>query len=182
MGDSLGETHNATTELRLDAICTLMRALEWRTGETGLELAAEWGVSKSTIAHLAAEASRRVKAEVTDPDRVTATICVALERMMRDAIGDARGGIMLATESGTKQESPNISRKVAIEAARTWAEVSGAHAPLKLDATMGGTPAELAAKAADAVRTAFRAGHVEPYREPHESSDSAEPSGDPPAA
>ena len=125
--------HNGLTELRLAHICEIMRAFKWRRGKTGPELAEEWGLSLVSVERLSAEASKRIKAEVTDKDYVTATVCGTLEKIMSDARGDADRVITLETERGLKQESPNVSRKVAVDAAKTWAEISGAKAPTQVE-------------------------------------------------
>lgn len=114
--------HNAATEAKIDHIASLMRSLKWRTGETGKVLAAEWDLTEKWVRELAAEASRRVYAEITDPHRVTVTVCTTLEKIVREA--DAEG-----------------DRKSAIDAAKAWADISGARAPNQVRLTgPGGGP------------------------------------------
>lgn len=104
----------AITEARIAKIAAMMRNLEWRRGETGRTLEVEWNLSTSRIEHLAAEASRRVRAEVLDPDQVSETVACALDRIMRDAIKDD-------------------DRKNAIAAGKVWAVIAGAVAPKKIE-------------------------------------------------
>jgi hypothetical protein len=97
-------------KVKLDHICDLMRNLKWRTGKTGKELAKKWDMSESRMKHLAAQASSIVRAEVTNPDRVTRSVGAALE----DAIYSAHAA---------------GDFKAVIMAAKTWAEVMGTAAP-----------------------------------------------------
>lgn len=94
----------AITEQRIEHIAAMMRRLEWRTGDSGPALAREWRLSRSSLEKLAAEASRRVRAEVTDPGAVTLTVCAALEKTLRDALADG-------------------DRKSVIRAAATWSRI-----------------------------------------------------------
>lgn len=114
-------------EARLAHICDLMRGLAWKRGKTGPELAAKWGCSLSTVEHLAAEASKRVKAEILDPDRVAVTAAQALEQVLEDAL--------------TSPVSDQFRRRDAIAAAKALAELAGAGAPQRskvtLDASTG---------------------------------------------
>lgn len=108
------------------AFCVdLMRDMRWRRGKTGRELAALWGVAPATVEHYAAEASRIVRAEVTDPTEVSRTVCSALEKVLFDALSDN-------------------DRKSVISAAQTWATISGAKAAERHEimAAAGKTPAD----------------------------------------
>jgi hypothetical protein len=102
------------TELRIRAIEDLMHRLEWRRGRTGPELAKNWGVSLSTLEKLASEASRRVRATVTDPELVQLTVSIALQRVLHDAIRDN-------------------DRRSVVEAAKVWAQISGATSAQKVE-------------------------------------------------
>jgi len=126
------------TELRLDHIAKMMRALQWETGESGPALAKEWNLSVDRLKHLAAEASRRVRAEITDVDYVTATVCSALQTVLRHAIAESDNPRMVAGPDGSMVEGdPNKSRKTVIEAAKTWADITGARAPNKIQLSGG---------------------------------------------
>lgn len=85
----------ATTETRIEHIARMMRRNQWRRGESGPELAAEWGVSKSSVEKYAAAASKRVLAEVSDPDAVRLLSLSTLTEIARDALaaGDRRNAI-----------------------------------------------------------------------------------------
>lgn len=100
-------SRTAAVEARIDHIAELMRSLKWRRGDTYKELAKEWALSEQYLRELAAEASRRVRAEITDPDRVTASVGVALEIALEGAVGDR-------------------DWKGVAQVARTWSEIAGA--------------------------------------------------------
>lgn len=101
-----GMSHTGATEARIAYIADQMRRLEWRTGETGTELANAWGLSKSSLEKLSAAASKRVRAEVCDPEAVSISVGAALDRVMRDALADG-------------------DRRSVIAAAATWARITG---------------------------------------------------------
>jgi nucleoid DNA-binding protein len=84
----------------------LMRGLAFVKGRTVKRLAAEWGLSEQRVRELSAEASKRVRAELTDPDRVTVTVCGYLERTLRDARKDR-------------------DHRAVVAAAKAWAELAG---------------------------------------------------------
>jgi hypothetical protein len=104
----------AITEARIARIAGMMRRLDWRTGESAPELAAEWKLSRSAVEKLSAEASRRVRAELADRREVTTVVTAALARVLHDAV--AAG-----------------DRRNAIRAAETWARIAGAIAPPQRD-------------------------------------------------
>ena len=59
-----------TVEERVEWISDLMARGLWVTRATAKQLAAEWGVAKTTVEHYAAEASRRVRADRGTLDQV----------------------------------------------------------------------------------------------------------------
>lgn len=88
------------TEARIEHVCGMMRRLEWRTGESGPELAQAWGLSRSSVEKYAAEASRRVRAELSDPAEVQRLTGAALAKVLHEASqdGDRRNVIRAAAE------------------------------------------------------------------------------------
>lgn len=130
----------AATEARVEHIAGLMRRLEFRTGETIKGLALEWGLSEQRMRELSAIASKRVRAELTDPDRVTVKVSTVLERVIDEAMAETRDpALIIPGEDGEERrahkESPNIARRVVVEAARTLAVLTGANAPAKVQIT-----------------------------------------------
>lgn len=152
-------SHHAETEARLAALCEQMRALEWVRGKSGEAWAVKWGVSLDRVNHLAAEAWRRVKAEVCDPDRVTVKISTVLEEVIDAAMLETRDPAMIDGGAGRDgerrvyQESPNGARRVVVEAAKTWAAIVGAQATIQHEVTVTGGPS--AAQARKAVASVF---------------------------
>lgn len=74
-------------ELRIERIADLMRAYQWRRGVTGKELAKEYGLAYQTIRVDAAEASKRVYAELmTDREGIGAKVGAALEKALDGAV------------------------------------------------------------------------------------------------
>jgi hypothetical protein len=102
-----GTKHGGSVEARIEHIAELMRSLRWRTGETGKVLARQWDLSEQRLRELAAEASRRVRAEVTDPDRVSVSVGVVLESALVGALEDKDWRAVAAV-------------------AKTWGEIAGA--------------------------------------------------------
>ena len=124
--------HQAHVEARIAHIADLMRGLKYRKGVTCKALAQEWDLSEQRIWELSAEASKRVRAEVTDPDRVGAKVCTVLERVLDDAVDDG-------------------DRKSAIDAAKQWAIISGAAAPQRVKHE-GAIPVDLPADRGEKLR------------------------------
>lgn len=105
-----------TVEERVQLIMRLIRRMKWRVGYTDRNIAAHWGVSVATIRSYSSEAFRRVKAEVTDPDATAATVCVALEKVVREGSQKGLAG-----------------HRSVIEASKTWANIAGATAPTRIE-------------------------------------------------
>jgi hypothetical protein len=77
-----------TTAARVARIRKLMASLAWNA-TVRAELAAEWGLSDSTVRNLSAEASRSLRPE--DPAEIAelrATLAAALEEIARGAMND----------------------------------------------------------------------------------------------
>lgn len=81
---------SADRESRVRACMELMAAGRWESGVTPQELAAEWGMAEGSLAHIAGEASRRVKA-VGEQDFVRTRISAALDEGLGIALSMARG-------------------------------------------------------------------------------------------
>src|SRR5215468_1222522 len=58
----------------------------WVTRTTAKQLAAEWGVSKTTVEHYAAEASRHVRSDRGTLDQVRDNQLAKLERIVHQAL------------------------------------------------------------------------------------------------
>ena len=113
------ERRKAARDERVNHIADMMRDLTFRTGRTGRALAALWGEPQWHVDVLTSEASRRVRAEFTDHDAVLSKVGVALDRVISEAmvgVGDA-----------------GPCHRDVIQAAKLYAEVSGASAPQKLE-------------------------------------------------
>lgn len=78
----------------------MMRDFSWRTGVSGPGLALEWKLSRSSVEKYAAEASRRVRAEFSDPAEVQRLTGAALAKVLHEASqdGDRRNVIRAAAE------------------------------------------------------------------------------------
>lgn len=106
----------ATREERVVFCMEMMRAMRWTRGKTDKLLARRWDVDVDTIWLYSAEAWRRIRAEVTDPDATAGTICIALERVIDEA---ARRGL--------------AGHRSIIEAGKAWASIAGAGAPTRFE-------------------------------------------------
>ncbi len=118
--DSARPPHDALTEFRLERISERMRSNRWRNGKTARKLASEWSLSESHIHRLAQEASKRVLAEVTDPEGVTRDVGSAMRKVMTDSLRDADR----ARTAGDLEAAAKI-RKVAVDAGRAWVTLAG---------------------------------------------------------
>jgi len=105
-----------TKEERVQLCMKLMRTGRWRRGITEKNVAAHWGLSEDSVRAYSAEAWRRVRTEVTDPDATAATICSALEAVIVEAKGKGLAG-----------------HRSIIEAGKAWAAISGAGAPTRFE-------------------------------------------------
>lgn len=94
-----------TVEQRVSHIVGMMERFEWERGRSGPKLAAEWGLSLSTVEKDSAEASRRCTA---DADEVRRDITLGGRKLLKGAIeeGDRAGfrqvAEILASVSGAK--------------------------------------------------------------------------------
>lgn len=145
------------TETRLAYIMDLMRRWKWRRGETGAVVAKEWGISEEYVGDLAAEASKRVRAEVTDPSHVSGTVATALAQVLDEGM----------SAEGAERFS---GRRLVVEAAKAWAQIVGAMAPTRTEITTG---AATPAKAAELVREKF--GRVTPKVDDGAAPDASAP-------
>lgn len=109
-----------TREDRIQHIMQMMRALTFERGVTWRKLGAEWGIGDSGMREMCAEASRRVKAELTNKDEVTVDVGVTLQRVMRKGLADYE----------TKHDTDG--GKLTIQAAQVWSGIVGIEAPKKV--------------------------------------------------
>lgn len=68
----------AETAARVERIAGMMRSLEWVRGKSAPVLAKEWKLATATVEALAAEASRVVSREVTDPEAFKVEVATVL--------------------------------------------------------------------------------------------------------
>lgn len=141
-----------TTEERIEHIAEMMRNLEWRRGKSLKALACEWGISPSTVGNYSAEASRRVRKEVQDPEEVGRTVCTALDKTIRLAVRDD-------------------DRRSIVQAAKVWSDIAGAGAAQRLDITHGANEATPAA--AREIMNQLFGGNAAPDAEPGSGEDEA---------
>lgn len=122
-------------ESRVEYVADLMRDIKFRTGVTSRALCVEWDLPYGVVAGIVTEASRKVRAELTDHDRVLSKVSVALDRVLDEAL-----------ESG--------DRHAVIKAVQVWAQVTGASAPTKVQVQndlTGLSPEQLRARKAELI-------------------------------
>jgi hypothetical protein len=100
-------------ETRVEVVADMMRELKYRTGVTNKVLAELWDVPTGYVAQITTEASRRVRAELTDHDRVLSKVSTMLDRVLDDALSSG-------------------DRHAIIKACQVWAQVTGAGAATKV--------------------------------------------------
>lgn len=145
-----------STQERIDYVKGLLRTLQWERGVTGPHLAKAWGFSTHAVDRWVSEAWRAVKAEVSEPDYVTATVATSLEEIIHDAREEIA--------QGDEDYDPSSARRSIISAGKTWAEVVGAMAPTRVKVEE--VPAklsdeDLAAILPEALRLARERGMIE---------------------
>lgn len=88
------------------------------------ELALEWGLAPKTVRNLACEAWRRLQ-RATDDDRdlIASRLLLGVEGIFEDSVSEAKSPVILAGEKRVVEESPSVPRKIALEAAKTLAEL-----------------------------------------------------------
>lgn len=105
----------ALTEARVVEVVELMLAGGFRRGSTVRELAQRWGVGEQRAREITALASKRVRAQLTDPDELAAEVVPALLAALHVAVegGDARGaaalGAQLLEVGGLKTKRHEVS-------------------------------------------------------------------------
>ena len=110
----------ALTEVRVEEIAAKLRNGSFRNGVTLKEFAAKWSLSLDSVHGISAVASKRVRAEVTDPDYVAAKGFAYLEAIADEARhgADAKGNT-----------AGHLA--IAVKAVDTWLTKSGVAAPTK---------------------------------------------------
>ena len=106
-----------TTDQKVDYICGLMYSGVWRRGRTGTLLSKEWGIGFSAVRKLAAEASRRVRKDISNPDDAAVDVMLALTEALEDAQDDAKE--LRHTKEGLK------ARDQIIAAAKAYSDIMG---------------------------------------------------------
>ena len=81
-----GAERAVTVVERVDFCTDLMAREVWITRTTAKQLAAQWGISKTTVEHYACEASRRVRADRGTLDQVRDNQLAKLEMIVHQAI------------------------------------------------------------------------------------------------
>jgi hypothetical protein len=122
-------------ETRVEFVADMMRDLTYRTGVTNKALAREWDLPTGYVAQITTEASRRVRGELTDHDRVLSKVSVSLDRVIDDAISSG-------------------DRHAIIKACQVWAQVTGAGAATKVQVQTdltSMTPEQLQARKAEII-------------------------------
>ena len=115
------------TEVRVEKIAATLRDGSFRNGVTLQAFAAEWGLSLNMVHQLSAQASKRVRAEVTDPEYVAAKGFARLVQIADEAMLDA-------DEKGNNASH----RKLAMAATAEWIKLSGVAAPTKQQVAVSG--------------------------------------------
>ena len=118
-----------TVDARVDHIADLMARGLWITRTSAKQLASEWGVSKTTIEHYAAEASRRVRADRGTLDQVrdgqlSRLEMIAIQAISKKEFRTAVAAIEAAAKiSGTMAAQKHEVTGVLLSAA--WLELRG---------------------------------------------------------
>lgn len=111
---------DALSQARAEEIAVTLRDGTFRNGVTLRAFAAKWNLTEHRVYELSGLASKKVRAEVTDPDRVAAKGFAMLESIADEARhgADAKGNT-----------AGHLA--VAVKAVDTWLTKSGIAAPTK---------------------------------------------------
>lgn len=160
----MAENPMAVREARIILIMKMMRALTFEKGKTARELAVEWDMPESSARKLTAEASKRVRAEIADPEEVERDVGVALSENLR------------------KAHKEGNYRAVA-DLTRVWASISVSKPPQRTENTIdktGPTPARAAALVAEIFGDKAANGKSAEPDPQEEPDDGSSETGDPP--
>ena len=136
-GQSHARARQQSAEMKRDRVAhiyAMMRDGTWLRGKSCEPLASEWGLAVNTVEHMAAEAWRRLLADVEDPTKVQAEVSAVLMRdISRASAADrfnevARLGDVLTRVTGARaperhQDVPPTRE----EAERIIAEAAAEH-------------------------------------------------------
>lgn len=111
MGSPERATRDEVDE-RIAIVEGLMRRAQWERGRSNRLLAKQWGCSIDAVNDYAAEAGRRVRADLTDREEVQITVCAALSTVVREGLRDG-------------------DRSSVVRAGDVWSRIVGARAPEK---------------------------------------------------
>lgn len=97
-GNTRAPEETPETTLKIVEIMGLIEAFRYRRGATARRLAKKWGVSVGHVHNLAAEARKRIRAQLDDPDEIAAEVIPGMLKSFRSAVesGDTRGAAALA--------------------------------------------------------------------------------------
>lgn len=121
-------------EQRVEHIADLMRTCRWYRGTTGKALAKEWGLKVQTVKLYAAQASKRVYAEVMSDreavgEKIGAALGVAIEGAIQDRDWRALSGL-----------------------AKVYADATGVSAPIKTELAVVSDVSQLAHELGEVAR------------------------------
>ncbi len=125
MGRRTGPTD--ATEVRVEEIAQTLRDGSYRHGVTLKAFAAKWGFTDHRVHELSGLAAKKVRAEVTDPDRVAAVGFARIAQIAEDAMVDA-----------DKDGNNAAHRKLALAATAEHLKLSGIAAPTKTQVAVSG--------------------------------------------
>lgn len=121
------DERQAKTEIRIEEIAATLRDGSYRNGSTLRDFAAKWGLTLDVVHTLSAQASKRVRAEVTDPDRVAAKGFAMLESIADEA------------RHGADDKGNNAGHlAIAVKATAEWMKLSGVAAPTMSKVSVSG--------------------------------------------
>jgi len=125
---------------RLQECMQLMREMKWFRGKTVYQLAEKWEVHEAQAKAISAEASKRVRAELENRDEVAVKLIDTVEKILEAAVAETTNPAWIERpgkdgEPRTFQESPNVARKVALEAVALMTKMVGNDKPQQVELT-----------------------------------------------
>ena len=134
------EAANPVLHTQLQEMMQSMREMKWKRGKTVYEFAEKWGISDSMAKAISNEASKRVRAELEHKDQMAVKLIDTAERILDAAVLETTSPAWIERpgkdgEPRSFQESPNVARKVALEAIALLTKMVGNDKPQQIEVT-----------------------------------------------
>ncbi len=123
---------HASTEARIEYLAEEMRSFRFRRGETIRRLCKEWDLSIQRMRELSAEAHKRVKGELADPERARMDVNANIEFLTETSLEIVRMSQSQGYSTDGGLPDPTKAMKVLSDVTKIVAMLAGLNAPTKM--------------------------------------------------